>query len=197
MSRIPKAGAILILLLSVAFLVHELRHLRRYGHLVPLSMHLDLSMTTSDDVLGVDGIAKIYEAKLTNYGILPSSLVVCDYRLNGMPGIDVNYVVERWDRQSRKWTPVPEWDFYGYRLFCRPVFEVTDQHLVRRRLWPGQSIEVGQGIPGQLGGFQIGDEGRFTVFLQAENKGANALSTVTFRVDQQPKNARRPPPRPQ
>jgi len=174
--------------------MHELRHLHRYGHLAPLGMHVDVSVTTSDNVLGVEGIAKIYEAKLTNYGILPSSITVCDYRLNGMPGIDVNYIVERWDRQSRKWAFVPEWDFYGYRLFCRPIFEVTDQHLVRRRLWPGQSIEVGQGIPGQLGGFQIGDAGRFTVFLGADSKRDEALSTVTFRVDQEPKNGTRPSP---
>lgn len=138
-------------------------------------------------MLGVAGTAKIYHARLTNYGILPSTIVVCNYLVSSSPGTDINYVVERWDRQSGKWALVPEWDIYGYRLFCRPVFEVTEQHLVRRRLWPGQSIQVGEGIPAQMCGFRIGDNGWFTVFLNADGNRSNAVSTAVFSVDQQVK----------
>jgi len=188
MNRIQIAGAILVALLLVGLFLHELSHFYRYGHLVPLGLHADVSITTSDDVLGVDGSAKIYRARLTNYGILPSAIVVCKYLVSGAPGTDLNYVVERWDRQSGKWTLVSEWDFYGYRLFCRPAFEVTQQHLVSRRLWPGQSIQVGEGIPAQLGGFHIGDDGRFTIFLSADGNRNNAISTAVFRIDQQVKH---------
>jgi hypothetical protein len=187
MNRAQKTGVILVALLFLGLILHELSHLYRYGHLVPLGLHADVSITTSDDVLGVAGPAKIYDARLTNYGILPSTIVVCNYLVSSAPGTDINYVVERWDRQSGIWVLVPEWDFYGYRLFCHPVFEVTEQHLVRRRLWPGQSIRVGEGIPAQMGGFRIGDKGRFTVFLNADGNRSNAVSTAVFGVDQQVK----------
>jgi len=82
-------------------------------------LHADVSIVTSHDVLGVEGIAKIYRARLTNYGILPATIVVIDYLVSSAPDTDLNYVVERWDQQSGKWILVPEWDFYGYRLFCR------------------------------------------------------------------------------
>jgi hypothetical protein len=187
MSRIQKAGLTLVALFLGGLFLHELWHFYRYGHLAPFRLHADVSVTTSDDVLGVEGIAKVYDARLTNYGIFSSTIVVCDYRVAGAPATDVNYVVERWDRQSAEWRLVPEWDFYGYRLFCRPVFEVSEEHLARRRLWPGQSIRVGGGIPAQMGGFHLGDDGRFTIFLDADGNRTNAISTAIFRVDQQAK----------
>lgn len=187
MSRSQKAGIISVAIMCLGFSLHELRHFQRYGHIAPLGLHVDVSVATSNEVLGVEGIAKIYRARLTNYGIIPSSLRVCSERIVGVPAIDLNYIVERWDRQSGSWRAVPEWDFGGYRLFCRPVFEVTDQHVVSQRLWPGQSLYVGEGIPGQLGGFQIGDEGRFTVLLNADGDKTHATSTSAFLVDQEPR----------
>src|SRR5206468_1852077 len=79
MSRAQKTGVILVALLFLGLILHELSHLYGYGHLVPLGPHADVSITTSDDVLGVAGTAKIYHARLTNYGILPSTIVVCSY----------------------------------------------------------------------------------------------------------------------
>ncbi len=176
--------------ISALFLVHELSHLFRYGHLVPLALHADVDVTTSEDIIGVDGIAKIYRARITNYGILPATIVVCDYLVSSAPATDLNYVVERWDNDSRNWRFVPEWDFYGYRLFCQPVFEVSEEHLAPRRLWPWQRLRVGEGIPGQMGGFRIGDNGRFTIFLKADGNWHKTLSTAPFRIDQQVKNYR-------
>jgi len=187
MSRVQKAGLTLVALFSIGLFLHELRHFYRYGHLVPFGLHADVFITTSDTVLGVGGIAKIYDASLTNYGIFPNTIVVCDYRVAGAPDTAVNYVVERWDRQSREWKLVPEWDFYGYRLFCRPVFETSEEHLARRRLWPGRSIRVGGGVPAQMGGFHVGDDGRFTIFLGADGNKTNSISTAIFRVAQQVK----------
>src|SRR5208337_4246660 len=128
MSTFRKAGILSIAFLCLGFVWIELSHFHRYGHLAPLGLHADVDVTTSNDVIGVDGTAKIYHAKLTNYGILPASIIVCDLRVSGAPGTDLNYVVERWDRESGEWKFVPEWDFYGSRFFCRPVFEVTEEH---------------------------------------------------------------------
>lgn len=57
--RIQKTGITLVALFFVGLFLHELRHLYLYGHLVPLGLHADVSITTSNDVLGVAGIAKI------------------------------------------------------------------------------------------------------------------------------------------
>jgi hypothetical protein len=56
-------------------------------------LHADVDITTSNDVLGVEGTAKIYDAKLTNYGILPATIVVCDLLVASMPGTDLNYII--------------------------------------------------------------------------------------------------------
>lgn len=189
MNRIRKAGILLVTLLCLGLVWLELSHLQHYGHLVPLGLHADVDITMSNDVLEVEGTAKIYDAKLTNFGIFPATIVVCDLLVSNMPGTDLNYVVERWDSQSGIWRFVPEWDFYGSRLFCRPAFEVSEERLARRRLWPGQSIEVGEGVPGQMGGFHIGDDGRFTIFLNGDGDRRSAISTAIFRVDQQAKKS--------
>jgi hypothetical protein len=104
-------------------------------------------------------------------------------------------LLEHREMKSSRWELVPEWDLYGYRLFCRPAFELSEEHLARRHLWPGQSIRVGEGIPAQMGGFQMGDDGRFTIFLRANNNRSDALSTAVFRVDQLVKSTGAPPPR--
>jgi hypothetical protein len=188
--RIFKRAAIALVTAACAWILfHELIHLHRYGHLVPLGLHADVVVTTADDLLGVEGTAKIYHASFTNYGIRPTAVIVCDY-LNwaSMRSTMVNYIVEKWDPQSRGWKFVSEWDSDGSRLFCRPAFEVTETHLVERRLWPGQTVSVGEGVPAQLGGFHVGDTGRFTIFLAADGDGNNSISTAGFRVDQELKN---------
>lgn len=47
---------------------------------------------------------------------------------------------------------IPRWDECGLRWFCCASFEITQTHLVRWRLWPGQSIRLGEVIPAKRGG---------------------------------------------
>ena len=181
----------MLALVFAAFALHEFNHLYRFGHFVPLGLHVEVVVTTSNDLLGVEGTGKIYNARLNNYGILPAAVTVCDYldwasRHETM----VNYVVERRMSRTDNWQYVPEWDNYGSRIFCRPSFEVTETHRVRRRFWPGQTYRVGDGVPAQWGGFHVGDEGRFIVFLNADNNKNRAISSSIFRVDQEPKSRR-------
>jgi hypothetical protein len=62
--------------------LHELNHYHRYGHFAPFGLHAEVSIAESSDVLGVEGVAKIYRARLTRSrrlhrvaGILPQSSV--------------------------------------------------------------------------------------------------------------------------
>jgi hypothetical protein len=77
-----------------------------------------------------------------------------------------------------------EWDEFGSRIFCRPAFEVGDTHRVRRRLWPGRSLEFGWVVPAQMG-FHAGDHGRFTFFPRADDNFGDAISTVSFYVGEE------------
>jgi hypothetical protein len=188
MTFLRRAGFSLVALVLAAFIVHELSHLYRFGHFVPLGLHVEVVVTTSNDLLGVEGTGKIYDAHLTNYGILPAAVTVCDYcDWTSRHQTMVNYIVERRTSQIGSWQYVPEWDSYGSRLFCRPSFEVTETHRVPRRIWPGQTYRLGEGVPAQFGGFHAGDEGRFTVFLNADNDKNRAISSEIFLVDQEPK----------
>ncbi len=182
MRAVLKVGLTLAGILVTVAVIHEVRHFRRYGHLAPFGLHADFSVTTSHDILAVGGTARIYEARLTNYGAFPATIVVCDYLdYASMHQTMVNYVVQRQRSSSDVWEAVPEWSEYGSRLFCRPSFEVTDTHLVRRLLWPGRSVELGRAVPAQSG-FRVGDHGRFTVFPQADGNFSDSISTVSFYV---------------
>lgn len=185
MSPLQKCSVFLVSLLLFAIIFDELVHFYRYGHLAPLALHADVVVSTRADLIGIEGIAKIYDARLTNYSIVPLTLTVCDYSSVVPHQTAVNYIAERLDRKSGKWEYVPEWDEYGSRLFCRPSFEVTETHLVRRRLWPGQTLKIGEIIPAERTGYRVGNDGRFTIFLDADGKGNAAISTVPFHVDQQ------------
>src|SRR5689334_15615376 len=122
MTLIRRAGFLSVALIFATFASHELIHLFRFGHFVPLGLHVEVVVTTSNDLLGVDGTGKIYNASLTNYGILPAAVTVCDYldwasRQQTM----VNYIVERRTPQIDSWQYVREWDGYGSRFFLPSI----------------------------------------------------------------------------
>lgn len=165
--------------------VVEVVHFHRFGHLVSLGLHADWVATESSDILAVNGKAKIYDAKLSNFGLLPITMTVCEYTSNSVRSIMVNYVVERRMSPTGPWELVPEWDDYGSRLFCVASFEITETHRAPRRIWPGRSLQVGQVVPAQSG-FRTNDDGRFTVFLRADGNASDSISTVPFHVDKQP-----------
>lgn len=109
----------------------------------------------------------------------------------------LNYIVERKNPVSGRWTFVPEWDDFGSRPFCRPAFEITDTHLVRKLVWPGQTLHVGFGVPAQWGDFSEGDEGRFTVFRNADCDGKHVISSHRFVADRSGQPTPSWSPRPQ
>jgi len=187
MNGVRQIGFAICALLSLGFIALESIHFYRYRHFAPLRLHADVVVTTSNEILGVQGTGKIYQARLTNYGILPTRFIGCDFidwasRRETM----LNYIVERRKPNSVRWEYVPELDEYGSRIFCRDSFEVTDTRRAPHWFWPGQTMQFGEIIPAQMGGFRSGDDARYTVFLGADGNGLNSLSTHSFRVDQEP-----------
>ena len=170
--------------LFAAFALHELSHVYRFGHFVPPGLHADTLVRRGD--IGIEGISKLYEARLTNYAPFPVKVNGCDFIDDASArGIMVAYAVERWSRQLGKWEKVIEWDESS---FCRPYpLGIAQAQLVSKWLWPGQSISTGEEATAARGGFELNDCARFSVFYGAAGDWKNARPTAVFRIDERPK----------
>ena len=182
MNGIQKIGVLLLALLLVALLLHEFHHFDRYGHFVPLGLHADIVASKGD--IGLEGITKLYEATLTNYGVLPAKVTACDFTTDASAhGTKVAYVVEQWDGRQNKWKTVE----YEEPPFCRPYpLGISEARLFSALLWPGQSISTGKEATAARGGFQIGDYARFLVFSGKAEDWRKAFPTAAFRIDELP-----------
>lgn len=181
MNGLRNIGVLLLATASIGFVIQESVHLHRYGHLVPPALHADFLVQRGD--IGIEGISKLYEAKLTNYAPFPVKVVACDFISDASArGLMVAYAVERWNRQMGKWERVVEWDESS---FCRPYpLGIAQAQLVSKRLWPGQSISTGEEATAARGGFELGDQARFSVFYGTAGDWKRAQSTAVFRIDE-------------
>ena len=87
-------------------LLVEVNHLYRYDHLAPLRLHVDVLATTSDQIPGVKGTAKIHRARLTNFGVFPTAIVACNSLVNGIPETSLNYAAERCAKGAKPKIPL-------------------------------------------------------------------------------------------
>lgn len=79
MRRLKWLGRVFAGTLLVGFCLHEGVHRHRFGHFVPMALHIDVIETTSTDIQGVPGPAKTYEAQLRNYAPIPKSIIACEF----------------------------------------------------------------------------------------------------------------------
>jgi hypothetical protein len=165
------------LVLTVGLL--EFGHLVRYGHFPPFGLHADVVVREAD--YGIDGVTKVYEAKLTNYGVTPGMITACDFINDAMShGIQVGYTVEKWDPSTQKWESIFTDDKSG---FCHPYpLGMVETHVITKRLWPGQSISAGEEATAARGVFAVGDKARFVVFAG----DGLTFPTPAFPIEQHP-----------
>ena len=184
MNRIRTAGVSLLALLLLGLILHELNHFCRYGHIAPLGLHADVVISRGD--IGIEGISKLYEARLINYGPFPARVTACDFISDASAhGTMVAYAIERWDKQVGKWSTIVEEE---KSTFCRPYpLGIAKAHLFSRLLWLGQSISTGEEATTARGGFQLGDSARFSVFSGEAGNWRTAFPTAAFRVDEIPR----------
>lgn len=184
MNRIRQVGFLLITLCFLGLTLHEFNHFHRYGHLVPLGLHADVDVSNGD--IGIEGISKLYAARLTNHGPLPARVMACDFITDASAhGTTVAYAVEQWDNRLKKWKTVVE---YGESTFCRPYpLGISQARLFSTLLWPGQSISTGEEATAARGGFQLGDNARFSVFSGKAGDWRSTFPTAAFRIDEAPK----------
>jgi hypothetical protein len=166
MGRVQKTGVLLLMFFITVLLLHEVIHLDRYGHLVRFGLHADL--VVSKGANGLEGITKLYEARLTNYGLLPAKVTACDFTTDASAhGTKVAYTVEQWDSRQNKWKPVVE--FGDEPPFCLHYAggNISEARLFLAPLWPGQSIATDKEATGKAGDWR------------------NAFPTPAFRIDEQ------------
>jgi hypothetical protein len=179
MTLSARIGVLTATLLVLPISLLELGHLIRFGHFLPFGLHADVVVSKAD--YGIDGITKAYEAKLTNYGILPARITACDFIDDAMShGTLVGSTVEKWDPSARKWESIFKRD---KSAFCQPYpLGMIETHVITKRLWLGQSISTGEEATAARDIFSIGDKARFVVFA----RDGLAFPTAAFSIDEHP-----------
>jgi hypothetical protein len=135
--------------------------------------------------IGIPGLTKTYEATLTNNGILPVRVTVCDFVTDAFEhGKHVAYSIERWDQKIGRWQ-----FFWGMpqQEFCKPYpTGITSNSKIRLAwLWPQQGISTGFVAIQASDRLNLNDRLRFTItpFLTHTNI---AVVTPSFVVDERP-----------
>jgi hypothetical protein len=175
---LKKAGMLVVSILVLVFCLLEVVHLTRFGHFLPIGPHADVLVTNAD--FGIPGISKVYRAKLTNFGIVPVKITVCDYIDDGMRHrTQVGWAVEKWDTLTKRWRNV--FENVDNLRWCQPSpLSIVDGHIVTKRLWLGQSVEGGEGAIAASDVFAIGDNARFVVF----QGNGRFFRTASFSIDE-------------
>ena len=159
-------------LLIVGVGLIELGHLVHFGHLTPFGLHADVVIRK--DNYGIQGITKTYEAKLTNFGLMPARVTACEFVSDTLSLVtQVGSIVEKWDTSTSKWENI-------FKSESSPSTLPSCPHVITKRLWPGQSISGSEGAIAAYDAFAIGDRARFVVFVR---KGV-AFPTAAFSIDE-------------
>jgi len=171
MRTAKKTAFVLVCFFVPACCVPELVHVTRFGHFAPLGLHADVIVRKAD--YGIPGISKVYEPRLSNFGIAPETVMVCRVKEDWDSASYVREVgnsIEKWDPKSKQWESI-----FGGRdksFGCR--------HPTAERLWPLQSLSGGDVAVAGYDIFSIGDHARFVVFPGI----SKAIPTASFLIDE-------------
>ena len=173
-----KLWILLVSILVLVFAIVEATHWVRFGHFAPLGLHADVLVRKAD--YGIPGISKVYEPRLTNFGVLPVRISVCDFVSDAFSshGTLVGSSAEKWDPIGKQWRSLfPVGDDSG----CRPTpLSMAEAHLASKELWPGQSVSGAEGAYAAFDRLAIGDKVRF-VILPGNGR---MIPTVAFPIDE-------------
>lgn len=157
------------------------RHFSTHGHAAGRGLHADV--LTRNASIGIPGINKMYEAELTNFGMLPALTRQCDYLSDAMArGTMVAYSVERWDHRSGAWQSVVD---MNNAEFCAPApLSIVEASLTARWLWPGQSVRTEEEATAAREPLRAGDTVRFRVYVRTGDSKSESVATNGFVIDE-------------
>jgi len=152
----------------------EVRHRAVFGHFAPLSLHADVSVAKAD--LGIPGITKVYEARVTNFGFWPRRVERCEFITDAfVPGVSIGYRLQQLDKSAGRWRTVLD-----AAANCQPYpLGITQARLTSKLLWPGQTLSTGAEATGARQGLK-GETMRFVVVVNGHD-----LPTTGFTIDEQ------------
>lgn len=173
MRTAKKTAYILVCFLVLAWCALELVHVFRFGHFAPWDLHVDVIVRKAD--YGIPGISKVYEPRLSNFGIAPETVIVCRVKEDwDSPSyvMEVGNAIEKWDPKSKQWENI-----LGDRdkSFGCP-------NPAAKKMWPLQSLSGGEVAVAGYDIFSIGDHARFVVFAHDRK----AIPTAPFLIDEHP-----------
>ena len=173
---------LLLALVSRLVLVHW-HHFAAHDHVAQLGLHADVIVSNAS--IGIPGITKMYEAELTNLGVLPVAVTQCEFLDDTFSrGTMVAHSVERWNRTSGRWEPVVN---MNSRDFCRPYpLGIVEARLATKWLWPGQSLTTGEEATAARDPLEKGDSARFVVYLRTGETKSTSIPTTGFPIDESP-----------
>jgi hypothetical protein len=159
----------------IVFAVVEFRHRVAFGHFVPLALHSDVTVVKGD--IGIPGITKLYDAHVTNFGILPRRIERCEFMTDNFAhGVSLGYRLQQRDKLSGGWKTVSD----NAADYCRPYpLGIADGQIRSKWLWPGQTISTGEEATGARGDLK-GETMRFVVVANGRD-----FPTGNFTVDEQ------------
>jgi hypothetical protein len=167
--------AILVLLSVLGFALTALR--------VVGASHFKAEVVIRSEDMGIPGITKMYDATLTNAGLLPARVTWCNFVDDASStGTIMAYAVQRWNESLKQWRTVVE---LGKDRFCQPYpMGIMKAKIVNGWLWPGQSISTDEEATAARDGFSIGDQARFVIFVRTAGDYGSSVATSGFRIDE-------------
>ncbi|MBN8734372.1 MAG: hypothetical protein J0L64_27805 [Acidobacteria bacterium] len=156
------------------------QHYRRTGEFAPLTLSVEL--WAREGSIGIPGISRMYEAGVTNFGILPRRVLRCRYVDDtANAGQMVLYRVERKAASAK----VPWETVVDLKDACRPyptAFGSTE--LVTTWLWPGEQLSTGEEATAARGPFRKGDRFRFVLYMEPPSQGSHTIATREEVIDE-------------
>ena len=127
----------------------------------------------------------MYEAELTNFGVLPVAVTRCEFLDDTLSrGTSVAYSDERWNNRSNRCESVVN---LNNRDFCKPYpLGIVEARLASKWLWPGQSLTTGEEATAARDVFENGDSARFVVYPRIGETNAEPIPTAAFAIDEHP-----------
>ena len=170
-----KIGILLVPILAFAFAFVEISHRLRFGHFAPPGLHADVLTRKANS--GIPRPWTAYEARLTNFGVVPGRITVCDFESDiGLTLTLVGSRFEEWDPAGNQWRS----EFMPSNpLSCPPVpLRMAKTHVVSRELWPGQSVPAAVGAIAVFDGPAAGGKVRIVVLP----RNGRTIPTAAFTI---------------
>jgi hypothetical protein len=165
----------LVFLVAAFVAIVEVRHHVIFGHFAPYGLHADVTVALAD--IGIPGISKVYQAQITNFGIIPRRVERCEFITDDSAhGVAIGYRLEKRDNLTGRWQTVVD----AAERYCQPYpLGIMKAHLTSRLLWPGQVLSTADEATGARGNLK-GETMRFIV--QVNGLG---FETTGFTIDEQ------------